>query len=186
MRLPHLCWAGILEGCWCHCPLGLEWTLQVGLSACGWSLSSFHTTNTHLVSLGLASLQHASLEATHTHICISFSSASIPTLKNASVLTSVHVCLPLETVLMSCHRGFLWPPGCWRTAGLWLGAERTRHACCCLATTQRCLALCAGAAVCMRKVRITKQWCSTHKLTRLYASVHQWNCSFHPRQSRLI
>lgn len=68
MCLPHLCWAGILEGCWCHCPLGLEWTLQVGLSACGWSLSSFHTTNTHLVSLGLASLQHASLEATHIYM----------------------------------------------------------------------------------------------------------------------
>lgn len=93
----------------------------------------------------------------YTHICISFSSASTPTVKNTSVLTSVHVCLPLETVLMSCHSGFLWPPGCWRTAGLWLGAERTRHACCCLATTQRCLALCAGAAVRIRKVRITKQ-----------------------------
>lgn len=42
-----------------------------------------------------------------------------------------YICLPSETVLLSCHSGFLWPPGCWRTAGLWLGHERMRHACCC-------------------------------------------------------
>lgn len=145
MLLSHQGSAGVLEGCLRQHPLWMEWILQAGHPACGWSLNRFQTTDTLPALLEQTSLRHASLEAaTNTHIGFSvLASLCWKTLR----FFYFCVCSPSETVLLSCHSGFLWPPGCWRTAGLWRWFEHMQHACCCLAATQTRLVLCAGAAV---------------------------------------
>lgn len=46
-------------------------------------------------------------------------------------LRNLDLILPLEKVILSCHSGFLWTPGCWSTVGLAFEPERMRYACCC-------------------------------------------------------
>lgn len=123
--LPHLHRAGRLEGCWRCCSLYRERIPQAGCPACGWNLKIFQTTNTHPALLGLTKLHRASLEAAHVY------TTSFLNVLYQRWLRNLDEILPLGKVILSCHSGFLWPPGCWSIVGLLLEAGRMRCACCC-------------------------------------------------------
>lgn len=129
--LPHLHWSDSLEGCWRCCSLYWERILQVGCPACGWNQKLFQTTKTHPVLLGLTNLHLSSLEAAHVYRVGFFKIFSISPLNWSKCLRSQDEVLPSGKVLLSCHSGFLWTPGCWSTVGPSLESEHMRHACCC-------------------------------------------------------